>query len=146
LAAAVTACGGGGGSNPTPPPGTATSLSHTEYLAKADAICARITSNISVDLGTAAKRLAGEGGELTEADQVMLVTRVTTPAINEMIAALRNVGLPAGKEAEAEAVLKAFEVSAKRLESDPAAALRVNPIEPAAAKARAFGLVACSQI
>jgi Holliday junction resolvasome RuvABC DNA-binding subunit len=148
-AVAVVGCGGGDSTSAsvsTSPPRTASSIGHKEYLAKADAICTRIASNISVDLGTAAKRMAGADGELTEADQVKLVESVTTPAVNEMISGLRHLGLPAGEEADAEAILDAFEASAKRLESDPAAALRVNPIDPAAAKARAFGLVSCSQI
>ena len=107
-------CGGGGDS---------ASLTKAEFTKQTNEICEKGDKERKANFKAVnAPKPAGSGG-WTEPEMEKVVTEVFVDPYNEMIAELKDVGLPEGEEEKAAAIFEAMEDGIEKVENDPIASL-----------------------
>jgi hypothetical protein len=130
---------------------TASSLSKAEFIARADAICAKGQRQVERNFGAYAKETDLKVQQITKKptkEQVNgLVNTVLVPAIEEEIAEIRALGAPAGDEDKIEAMLEAMEEGIETAEGLPQKVLEQTGIAFGIGSrlAKEYGLTTCGQ-
>ncbi len=146
IAIVVAGCGGDDGNEVT-----ASSLGKAEFIAKADAICAKGQRQVERNFGTFAKKTDLNIQQITKnptKEQVNgLVNTVLIPAIEEEITEIRALGAPAGDEDKIEAMLDATEEGIATAEDLPQTVLEQTGVAFGVGSrlAKEYGLTVCGQ-
>ena len=127
---------GCGSSNSTT---TATALSKSAYLAKANAICKAGTEKAQ----TAQKAL---GKNPSKAQLTAYVTDTQVPNIQSQIDQVKALGAPAGDQATVDKYLATAQADLNKIKSDPSLIYsnKSDPFKDFAAIAHPYGLTACA--
>lgn len=132
LALASIGCGSGGSSEATMP--------IAQYGKKADLICSA-AANEQGPLAVAFLR------RHPNADQGAMVEVAVIPPLEKEISEIKNLDLPRGQEAQAEAFIKAVETAIEEVDKNPKSALpeKGNPFDDANELGRKLKLGDCSR-
>jgi hypothetical protein len=135
LTASVGAAGCGSSSKTASTPTTPT-ITKAEFLAKANAICAK-----------ADPLLSAAGAKLEtqppKAQVAALVKRTYVPAIEAQVTAIKALGVPAGAQASVTSMLSLAQADLNKLESNPAL-VSTDVFADFAKVAHPYGLTACA--
>ena len=113
IVVAVAGCGGGGDT-------TAASISKAEFINEADAICKEGAKRAQSEFAAFAEESKiSEGNELTTAQWEEVGTKVLVPALKQQVEEVRQLGSPAGDEAQIEAFLDGVDGAIEKLEENP---------------------------
>jgi hypothetical protein len=139
IALAIAGCGGdGSGDAPT------ASITKAEFVAKANAACARIKGQTQAEFAEYMKSSAGES--LSQAaGQTELGKRFVIAPKQQEVDEFIALGEPSGNEGQVKAIVVAFEGGIKKAEEDPSKAARNSTEAFGAAEklAAQYGLVGC---
>ena len=136
LTALVLAFAGCGGGDDT------TSLTKAQYVKQANAICKKGEEERSALLQSATENV---NREFNDAEKEKVVMTVFVPPYRQTIKKLEELPSPEGEEEAVEAITKAMEVAAKRVEADPLKGLEdISQFEEANKLASAYGLTSCA--
>lgn len=116
LVAAVLLAGCGGSNTDS----GRSSLSKEEFIAKADAVCAKTNKRMEAELGkflTSGEQITN----LSKADNERFVTKVLIPNLEKEIDELKALGVPTEDEERAKAMIAALEEGLETAEADPKA-------------------------
>jgi hypothetical protein len=105
-------CGGGDDSS------SSGSISKEEFIAKADAICAKSNKRMEAQLSKSLTN-GGQITKLTEADNEKFVTNVLIPNLSKEIDEIKALGVPGEDEERAKAMIAALEEGLETAEADP---------------------------
>jgi hypothetical protein len=142
LAAIVAGCGSDDDSD------TTASLTKTEFIKQADAICAKSEKQVSTEFEDFAKENdIPLDKEPSEEQSEELVEEVLIPSVQDQADGIRDLGLPSGDEDRVEAMLDALDEAIEEAEDDPAAlfASGSDPFAKANKLASDYGLEVCGQ-
>jgi len=148
MAIAVAGCGGGSDDGNGI---TASSLSKAEFIAKADAICAKGQKQVERNFGAFAKKTKLNVQQVTKnptkAQVNGLVHAVLIPAIEQEVTEIRALGAPAGDEDKIEAMLDATEEGIATAEDLPRTVLEETSVAFGVGSrlAKEYGLTVCGQ-
>lgn len=135
LTALVLAFAGCGGGDDT------TSLTKAQYIKQANAICKKGEEERSALLQSATENV---NREFNDAEKEKVVMTVFVPPYRQTIKKLEELPSPEGEEEKAEAITKAMEGAAKRVEADPLKGLEdISQFEEANKLASDYGLTNC---
>lgn len=113
IAAVASGCGGGGDASTA-------SISKAEFIKKADAICTEGGERTQSNFAAFAKEnKIPEGKELTTAQWEAAGTKVIVPALEQQAEEVRQLGIPAGDEAQIEAFLDGVDKAVEEIEENP---------------------------
>jgi hypothetical protein len=128
-ALAVTAAGCGessGGRDQSGPSDVASTITREAFIKQADAICAKATKRIGIELAAYLEKenikeigQAEESPIETKARQVEVIETLGIPALRRQHKEIEALGLPHGDEARAEAYLDAGEKGIEEGEANP---------------------------
>jgi hypothetical protein len=107
-------CGGGEDSS------ASGSISKEEFIAKADAVCAKTNKRMETELGkflTSGEQITN----LSKADNERFVTKVLIPNLEKEIDEIKALGVPTEDEERAKAMVAALEEGLETAEADPEA-------------------------
>ena len=136
LAMMLIAVGCGGSSDET-----TSSISGTEFMKKADAVCRKASERLKADFAAFAKEKNNNPyPSLTEFEE--LITQVIAPSVNQKVAELRALGSPKGDEREVEAILAATEEGLKKRRKPDESTCR-RPVRQGEPARKAYGLKVC---
>lgn len=127
---------------------TAASLTKSEFIAKANAICKKGNAEVESEFQAYAKKNGlKENAEPSTAQGVELAETILTPNIKGQSEELRALGAPSGDEEEITAMLDSLDQGVEEAEADPEAlfAGKSEPFKDASQKAQKYGLTACGQ-
>lgn len=96
-------------------------LAKAEYVKLGNEICAESIKKREAGLKDMFARLQNE--EITEKEQEELADELVLPGLYEMVEELAALGLPEGKEAQAEKMLKGYENAVEKFEGNTKLAL-----------------------
>jgi hypothetical protein len=115
---AAVGCGGSGDGE------TATaSIAKAKFIAKADAICSSVGKESQSEFAAYAKaQKIPEGKEPTTAQWAEIGEEILIPDLKRQVDEIRQLGTPAGDEAQVETFLDEIEVVIEEAEKDPATA------------------------
>jgi maltose-binding protein MalE len=122
------------------------SLSKTEFIKEADAVCEEGNESLNAEAEEFAKEHNVNIKKPTTAQQEELISKVLGPALREQAKAIHALGAPSGEEAKVKAVVKAVEAAAKETEENPSSLIEGKsggPFVKADNLARAYGLNVC---
>lgn len=124
IAAMASGCGGGGGDSGSSGDGdsdaTATSISKAEFIKEADAICTKGGERAQSEFAAFAKESRiPEGGELSSAQWEEAGLKVLVPELEQQAEEVRQLGFPAGDEAQIEAFLDGVGKAIEGIEENP---------------------------
>jgi hypothetical protein len=142
VVAAFPGCGGGASAERSSGPGRST-LSRSEFVVKANAICKQ--ANRQLDQ---AARKAYPDGEPTSLQVQQFLREHVIPAIEEEVARIRALPAPAGDAYRVNALLDATEQGARQAEANPnllQAHGRRDPLFRGIKLARQYGLTVCAR-
>jgi hypothetical protein len=130
LALAATAAGCGGSDAP----------SKSEYVKKADAICAKGDKEVEKQ-----GREQFSGGQPSKAEITKFVNEVLVPNISKQIDDLRDLDAPSGDEDKLNKLYDDADAAIQKVKDNPAQAVsdQNDPFKDVNARARAYGLKAC---
>jgi hypothetical protein len=114
VATLLLGCGGGDESS------ASGSISKEEFIAKADAVCAKTNKQMEAALGkflTSGEQITN----LSKADNERFVTKVLIPNLEKEIEEIKGLGVPAEDEERAKAMVAALEEGLETAEADPEA-------------------------
>jgi len=138
LMAGLGAAGCGSGSSSTTTSTQNTAITKAEFLAQANAICAKADPVLSVAGAKLASHPTG--------DQVVSIVKGTyLPSIEAQIAGIRALGAPAGEQAKVMSMLKLVEADLSRLRSTPPL-VATDVFADFARVAHPYGLTACAPL
>lgn len=148
LAAAIVGCGGsssdGGGSSGSDQTVTTSSLTKAQYIKKASAICTESQQSRQQQYLLYAEQHSGEEEEELLAH---MIPAVVIPGLEKRDAELRELGAPAGEEAQVEEVLDALyriiEI-AKGLNGGPPTTEYQRSSDEALKVTKKYGLAVCN--
>jgi hypothetical protein len=141
LALTLALAGGcGGGSNTTTKStATAAAITKTEFVTKANAICAAADPNLQAENA----KLAAHP---TPAAVVSAVQTVYVPAIEGQITAIKSLGTPAGDQATVSRMLQLIEADLRRVKTNPKLIVSATAFGDFAKVAHPYGLTACAPL
>lgn len=125
---AVAGCGGGGTDESTTASTTAStskdattpSISKAEFITRADAICKEGGEQAQSEFAAFAKEnKISEGKEPTTAQWEEIGTKILVPALQKQGDQIRQLGIPAGDEAQIETFLDRADEAVEKLEENP---------------------------
>jgi hypothetical protein len=131
---------GGGGASST----TAPSISKSEFIAKADAICKKGDDAINA----AGAKVFPRGKEPSKEQVQQFATDSVVPALQGEVDQIRALGAPAGDEDTIDAMLKSVQEGVDQIKGDPSILTQQEtpqPFKDANAKAKAYGLKVCGE-
>lgn len=137
LALLLAGCGGGDDT---------TSLTKSQFIKQADAICKKADEEQVADLARVEKELTGQtkGPNATDENQEKLIVDGGMPAVQKQAEEIAALGAPEGSEDEVDAIVTATEEGVVKAEEDP-----LGPLENFFAEAdklsKAFGLEECAE-
>jgi hypothetical protein len=136
LATSAIAAAGCGGSDDNDSGLKTSDLSKSEWIAKADQICAESDEGI--------ERQAGEffKGKPTPETQAQFVQQAVIPGIESANSQIRELGAPEGDEDQVQAMLDAADEGLAKVKADPSA-LERGALDPGSALSRQYGLKVC---
>lgn len=118
---AVAGCGGSGASGADD--ATTASISKVAFIKKADAICTKVAEQSQAEYATFVKaNNVPEGEEPTATQWGDIGKTILIPDLQQQIDEIRQLGVPAGDEAEISAFLDATEKAIEKVEDEPLAA------------------------
>ena len=132
------ACGSGGKATSATVDRTAPTISKSEFVRKANAICAK---------GNAQNKAAGAklGPQPTEAQVVAFVKRTEVPAVQAQISALTALGAPAGDQATVANMLTLAQDGVNAVKAQPTIVTTTADVfAPFAHVAHPYGLTSCA--
>lgn len=133
LSLIIVGCGGGDDST--------ASLTKAQYIKQANAICKKGEEERAALLQSATENV---NREFTDAEKEKVVMTVFVPPYRKTIKELKALGLPEGDEEKAEAIVKAMEESAKKIEAEPLKGLEdISQFEEPNKLASDYGLTNC---
>jgi hypothetical protein len=120
------------------------SLSKTEFIEKADAICTREKSKGLNAMGAYVKENQG-ATSLGKAELIgEAIQKVFLPSVQSQVDQIRALGAPAGEEQEVEAILVSLEEAVEGAsQGTPSSARFAQSFANSGALAREYGLTAC---
>jgi hypothetical protein len=130
-------CGGGDGSDEV----TASSISKSEYIKQASAVCEGAAKRIKTDFGVYTREHAGDK---SGADTAELFEAVFLPNAEQEIDELRELGAPEGDVKTVEAMLSAREDALTKVQANPKSGLTNKPFEKSIKAAEDYGVIACA--
>lgn len=140
VAAALTVagCGSGGDSSSTG------SVSKTEFIAKADAICKKGTERMQSGIFAALKNPRNLT-KMSDAEQEKIVATVMVPSVSREVKELRALGIPDGDEEKVDAIVAALEEGIETAERDPQIVIKSSDVVFGISSriAGEYGLEAC---
>lgn len=140
MSTAAVSCGGGDDDS------TAATLTKSEFIAQADAICKDGEEALEQEADEFAEENDVDTENPTEAQQEEVISDVVAPAIRQQGEEIAELGAPEGDEETIEAIVEAVESGADELESDPASLLEgKNPLGEGSKLAREYGLKECGE-
>jgi hypothetical protein len=135
LTALVLALAGCGGGDDT------TSLTKAQYVKQANAICKKGEEERSALLQSATENV---NREFNDAEKEKVVMTVFVPPYRQTIKKLEELPSPEGEEEKVEAITKAMDVAAKKVEADPLKGLEdISQFEEANKLASDYGITNC---
>jgi hypothetical protein len=115
---AVAGCGGSGADD-----ATTASISKVAFIKKADAICTKVAEQSQSEYAAFVKaNNVPEGEEPTATQWGDIGKTILIPDLQQQIDEIRQLGVPAGDEAEITAFLDATEKAIEKVEDEPLAA------------------------
>ena len=148
---ALVGCGASGGDEPAaepttttteaPSPSTSEAGSEPDGDAKADFV-----AQANEICRAAIEAMAGqEPSTADEADMVAYLSDVFIPSVRQQLDDIRDLGFPAGDEAELTEMLDASDAALDRIEADPAGVLASgeDPFEGVSGQLNGYGLTEC---
>ncbi len=133
----VTGCGGDSESQ------TTESLTKTQYVKQADAICQRQNEKKDAELNKAYEELQKKktsGGRAAEEK----IIEVALPPIADMTEEVAELGVPTEQSEEAKKFVAEMEAAISKVQDDPSLALDGEPFEGAKARAARLGFKQCN--
>lgn len=127
-------CGGGASDAP---------LTRAEFMKQAEAICKEAAGERGKRLEKALKEHSDE--KLDNAAQVKIGSQVLLPVLGDMVGRLSELEVPAQKGKDLEEMVEAFERGLQKEENDHALVLAAETYSPARKKAKALGIMECTQ-
>ncbi len=135
---ALAGCGGSDSSTST----TSETLTKSEFVAKANAICAKGNQEIRA----AGKKLFSSGQAPSQAAQEKFVTATVIPSIQQQVDAVDDLPAPAGDEQKVQAIVNAARSALDKVKQDPSlitAQGQSDPFAQADKLTNSYGLTQC---
>ncbi len=143
MAAVVAGCGSSSSSDET------ASLTKTQFVAQADAICKKGNAEIESEVEAFQEENGlGENDEPSKAQQAELSETILAPNVKNQAEEIRALEAPSGDEGEITAMLDALDEGVEEVEANPQAPFESNqasPFGPANKMAKEYGLKVCGQ-
>ncbi len=133
-AALVAGCGSGGGSSGTT---AASTISKTDFVAQANAICAKGNKATSAD-GAKLKNLSN-------ADAKAEITNTFVPDVQQQIDAITALGAPAGDESTVSSMLALAQDDLDKLKANPNLIGQPDLFSDFAKQAHPYGMTECAK-
>jgi hypothetical protein len=140
LAAVVAGCGGSDDSD------TSGSLTKSEFIKQADAICEEGNESINTEVDEFAKEKGTTAEKLTKDQQEEFVEQVVAGDIRTQGEEIGDLGAPSGDEDTIEAMVEAVEGAADEIEDEPKLIFgKANPLAEGTKLAKEYGLEVCGE-
>jgi hypothetical protein len=150
LAIAVVGAGCGSSSSDSSGSGgeesSASTLTKSEFIKAADAICEESNEAIEGEANEFAEENGIDTEKPTEAQQEEVISQVVAPAIRAQAEEINSLAAPSGEEESVEGIVEAVEAGAEEAEDEPGVLLSEKgggPFEEANELANEFGLKVC---
>lgn len=142
---AATGNGGGAGSGGDESSAQDEGESNAQFIAEANAICAKGTSEIQGQMQSYLTRKVSKGEESVVQGEI--VNEVVAPVLEGEIEDIRALGLPPGDEEQVEAIFTAMQAVIDQASDDPPAFMQQKePFEEPEGLAKSYGLSACGGV
>jgi predicted small secreted protein len=138
-ASLLAGCGGGGEDS-----SSGKSISKEDFIAKADAICAKGTKRLQAAIFAALKNPRNLT-KVSEAQQIDIVKTAMVPNVSREAEELRALDVPEGDEEKIDAMIGALEEGVETAEQDPQAVTQSSDVVFGISSriAAEYGLTAC---
>jgi hypothetical protein len=141
VAVSVTGCGGGGSSSSE----TTASISKAEFVAKANAICAKGEKEQEAEINAYVKSHGLQNKRPTKAEQAEMVKAILAPNIQSQINAVTALGAPSGEERQVESAIQISQQTLDEGKANPSLFFTSEDIfAPAGKQLHALGLTKCA--